>query len=543
MPTLIDIPAELLEEILSSLSVSDYSTLSRTCKILHTFFSPRIYHTVNWSWEDDQPSPPYHLLLRTLLGNARLASYVKVLKSRGGGIVRREEWETGDCDYDSNSGWRPIESARSIWLDGRRAKSSFKSTDVHRVINLISSIASSSAHKREWILEFDRGNVDVIMALILHQIQDIERLDLGFGFMQRSKFIPRVFRHLIDAQKSIAVFPHLISVDLGVDGPHTPSGIWSDLDQSRLFFYLPKITFFNTIFLEPSVFAWPSPSITPRSESLLSLTLRKCTASEDTLEKILSCTPQLRHLVYDHYRMVACGIPHWESYKELCWTGTVRPKVLVHGPRLSKALAHVQSTLESLVLKVRFKSKGYYDIKDLGNTDYFCCLVGRVTGFDKMPNLTSLEISWALLLGWDPDFEEVQASYRLDFDSQDPFTLDPGVDHFPWPAILPSTIQTLRLRDDLSDFSHYPYRKIDPINLLEHLLYARKSSLRALARVEFLFIWNQWYGREGWPKVLMKKLLDTCKRDGIKCRILQEELVRKLSELVDVIVFDVIHSS
>jgi hypothetical protein len=119
MPSLTDLPVELLEDIVAPLSVVQQSKLSRTCKALHSYLSPRIYHSVDWFWRDDGPCPPFDRLLRTLLSNTRLANLVKVLKLRGGGLVKHAEWKDnrfGSCVYNTRdeNGWRPVQAARSV---------------------------------------------------------------------------------------------------------------------------------------------------------------------------------------------------------------------------------------------------------------------------------------------------------------------------------------------------------------------------------------------------------------------------------------------
>lgn len=507
--TIHDMPAELFDEILALISVADISSLSRTCRTLHSYLSPRVYHTQDWYWKDDHPSPPYHLLLRTLLSNPRLTGYVKVVKLRGGGIVREEGWNRGYW-LDTPSGLEPLKRARSIWKIGQCPETFFTPGEIQAIHDLVSYTTVCEAYKRDAVQEFNRGNVDVMVALILQHTQAIEHLDLGFGYLQHAEFVPRTFQYLMNCTTAIAPYPHLTSATLGSDGMQTLEDVWLGLDLFRLFLYLPKLVQMETMFLEPVIFAWPSPTKTPQAMILSTLELRNTTASEDTLGMILSCTPNLKHLVYDHHRMVALGMSHWKSYQQLLWSGAARPQVLLHGPRLSKALAHVKDTLQSLVLKVRFEGEVQIDIKDLRNTNYLCGLIGRVSGLERMPKLTSLEISWVLLLGWQADYDGQPGILK-----KGPDIPEADIIGFSWPNILPPTMQLLRIRDDLSDFSHYPHQSIDQISLVKSLLISRETYFEALARVDFVSVRNFFYDHGLLPTILGEKLPELCHARGI----------------------------
>ncbi|CAO2647107.1 Nn.00g080290.m01.CDS01 [Neocucurbitaria sp. VM-36] len=534
MVFLFDIPAELLEEILSPLSIDDLSRLSRTCTALHKFLSPHVYRTIDWYWEDNHPCPPYHLLLRTLLSSPHLAGHVKTIKLRGGGIVERNAWK--DDEWNDTSGlWSVPVRARSIWTDGQRSAASFNTADMRRVRIVVLTIDSYRVN--EWMHGFQEGNVDLVVALLLHQTQSIELLDLGIGLIQYSKFIPKTFRSLIDSCITASVYPHLMVAKLGHDGPRTPKGTWANLDLFRLFFFLPKLVHLDTVLLEPVVFGWPSPTLTPKSKSLSKLVLEKSTAPEMMLERMLRCTPNLRHLVYDYTRLVAYGAPHWESFVDMFPQRQMIMYILIHCQYLSKALAHVKDTLESLVFKIQFDSDYYTDLNAPLDCGYICGLVGRVKILNQMLRLKNLEISWALLMGWQP-------SLPWDTDVEEPNFHRPGISNngtntgdFPWASILPPNIERLRLRDDLSDLEHISYANVVPVELVEQLLRARRSRFVHLVRLDFHFIWTSQYDnsrrRAQLQVQLIKTLLDICHNDGIECDIVREDYMRKVTNVIE----------
>lgn len=554
MVSLIDLPAELLEKVLLHVPLSGLVNLSTTCKSLHGYLSPRVYHTFDWCWKQGDPSPPFHLLLRTLISNRLLAGYVKVLRLRGGHTSShngrydgscRTHWWGGSCEHEDSLCY-PYEQGQTVVDATRRLGPLFKPLELWCLINIVSTIEPSKAN--EWYAGFDKGSIDIILSLILYQCQAVEQLDVGTGYLQHSQFIPKVFRRLMDRGKAYAAYPHLKHVELGMDGPSTPMGLHLDLDLFRIFLTLPQILHLDTILTEPAVFTWVNPSTPPRSESLTTLILRTSTVSEYALERILSCTPKLKRLDFDFYRLVSCD--SWQSYKDNYEVSpqtisSLRPrhierkhKVGIRCPPLSAALQHVANTLESLVLRVQFQSDSTVascgmPVQDWTATEYQCHLVGRVTGLDKMRKLKSLETSWALLFGWWNAFLKL---HPTDFDywykGMDPWGGVPGATANPWSRILPPGIEMLRLRDDMSNHSadtyryyphdDYPHRDLDPFKLTQHLLSIRRISYEHLKQLDFLFIWRRFQGHPVWPEELKEQLGVLCRTEGLRCEVTQD---------------------
>jgi hypothetical protein len=532
MAALVGLPIELLENVLVDLEIDDISSLSRTCKDAHRYLSPRVYHSINWCWKDDHQCPPYHLLLRTLLSNPSLASHVKAINLQGGGIIKKSAWDEegfSNCCDD----WVPVIKARSIWADGQRRRVSFNTGDWQRIKAVVSRIATHQGAVNQWLHELYRGNVDATVALLVRQCQKIERLHLGFALVHHSVFLQKVFRQLIDVCKTRVVFPHLASAVLGLDGPATPWNTIVDLDLIRLFFFLPNLARLETIFTEPVVFGWPSPTLTPQTQSLSSMILRKCTTSEKILEKILRCTPNLKNLVYDFRRMVATGSPHWETCKENEEQGEVlqarnytercqitTPKIIFQCHYLSKALAHVKSTLESLEVMIRFEHDVWTEVWDPLNSQYLCCLVGRVKGLDQMPKLKSLKMPWVFLVGW-----RAVVTHCIDFESMDDPLFFGSIDPCPWPTLLPPSLERIQFRDDMISFRNYGEARIDPEDLLNQLLLVRIPQFSALVRVDFVFTWTNAYGSDRWPLQQMERLVSLCERNGLKSEVFRQDCI------------------
>jgi hypothetical protein len=171
------------------------------------------------------------------------------------------------------------------------------------------------------------------------------------------------------------------------------------------------------------IFAWPSPTLTPSLPSLLSLTLRKSTLMPGILGRLLSCTPQLKHLTYEHVRSVAWGSPQWADYYFSCpqkrspengakcrnCADSARPpkQEFFYCTHLDAALSYVKDTLQSLVLRIQFEPEYYEEIFRL-EIDYatLCGVIGHLSILPSMPLLTKLETPWCMLFGWEADFPE-----------------------------------------------------------------------------------------------------------------------------------------
>jgi hypothetical protein len=509
MAALVGLPIELLENVLVDLEIDDISSLSRTCKDAHRYLSPRVYHSINWCWKDDHRCPPYHLLLRTLLSNSSLASHVKTINLRGGGIFKKSAWNDrcfGRCDDD----WVHVIKARSIWADGQRRRVSFNTEDWQRLKAVVSRIATHQGAVNQWLHELYRGNVDAIVALLVCQCQKIERLHLGFALVNGSVFLQKVFRQLIAVCKTKVVYPYLVSTVLGSDGPVKFRHTVADLDLFRLFFFLPSLAHLETMFSEPVVFGWPSPALTPQAQSISSLILRRCTASEKTLEKVLRSTPNLKNLVYDFRRMVDIGWPHWETYKE---SDERMPNVLFQCHYLSKALAHVKSTLESLEVKIHFEFDVWTEVHD-PETQYLCGIVGRVKGLDQMKKLKILKMPWVFHLGW-----RALCTHWHDWGSPGDPSCFGNIDPCPWPKLLPPSLERIQFGDDMIRFSRYELAQVDPEDLLNQLLLVRAQSFPVLSCVDFMFTWVAVYEYTGWPLQQMNSLVSLCEQNGLKSEV------------------------
>jgi hypothetical protein len=99
----------------------------------------------------------------------------------------------------------------------------------------------------------------------------------------------------------------------------------------------------------------------------------------------------------------------------------------------------------------------------------------------------------------------------------------PGPEANSWTGLLPSGLEHLRLRDDLSDHSEYPYKQLDALQLLKQLVEARLQQYTCLRRVALLCIRRPLGCREGQPAIhAVETLRRVCGRAGLECEIVKE---------------------
>jgi hypothetical protein len=560
MAPISDLPAELLEDILHQLSLPSLSRLSRSCKTFHTFLLPRIYHTIDWTWcDEDDDAPPFLLLLRTLLQNATLRKKVKVLRLRGKGVVEEKEWRVL-FDAEGTHTLRPLHLTQGIGDTARIQATMLEDNNLKKIAAVVCGVAIPGHPSNSWMQELKRGNADVFVALLLSRLPALEKLDLGFGYLHRATFLPAMLRHLT-FQRREPFYSDLVMVSMAADAPYSPIHFWSHLDFTRPLFFLPNICSIDAVVTEPVVFGWPSPSLTPHLVSLSSLTFRASTLMPKTLGRLLSCTPALKHLVYEHVRSVGWGSPQWADYYLCCpqqlivetctrcrdcleWSPRPIKQELFYCTHLDAALSHVKSTLQSLVLRVRFEPEHYEDIFEL-STDHatLCGMIGHLTLPRSMPLLTKLEVPWCMLFGWEADFPE---RYRNGWRPDEAVSVFPehggeeswDFSRFNWPDVLPSSITKLVLRDDLKAFQHYGYTRRATAVLVGRLLDQREKHFLELGCLGFHFEanmdegpWNRRYREakdeyeERRTRECMQKtklLRDACVEGGVQCEIVRE---------------------
>lgn len=92
MVSLDGLPTELLHVVYSHLPITDKARLIRVCSMLREVGTPVLYESINMQWRSGNlsPSPPFHLILNTMLVAPHLNRFVKNLRLSG--FVYYELW-------------------------------------------------------------------------------------------------------------------------------------------------------------------------------------------------------------------------------------------------------------------------------------------------------------------------------------------------------------------------------------------------------------------------------------------------------------------
>ncbi|KAF2117952.1 hypothetical protein BDV96DRAFT_571155, partial [Lophiotrema nucula] len=366
-------------------------------------------------------------------------------------------WHRNDNNelfFGDGNGWRPIERARSLSVGD-----CFTRHDLWRAWHSIYTL-----HRPQpsiWIRELQRGNIDVLVALILGHLPSLTKLVLGFGYLHHAQFIPAIFRHKLMERFIQTKEPYLKSlktVELALDTPQYAVSYWSDLDLLRPFFFVSTIEKFHAGLVEPWLFAWPGTR--PICPSMTTLVLCRSGIEEDTLNQILSATPALKHLTYDHQRNTdwTYELPEpANAYQIRCW-------------RLNVALSQVKKTLQTLAIRIKFYAHEHQlGVPDVYNYDGPSGVAGRLTILKDMPQLQRLEIPWEVLFGWDI---AIPTS---------------------WSDSLPPSLQEICLRDDSCIVAGYEWIEDVTFDRAVQLLDCYPESFMKLKRVDLAHVFDYNY--------------------------------------------------
>lgn len=175
------LPLELLESLLFiHLSKKELSIVSRTWKRLRSIIEPILYREITWQWQKDPAQqPPIHLLVRTIISRPSLVMYIENLDL--GGVKPRTAWK----EYPWSDSYLLAGPSSSVW--DADSQSSFRSTEMHAIEDLLLSLSPSS--KDLWLKVLKRGDVDISIALLLSYLPSLQCLTLGSDFYTSDRLI------------------------------------------------------------------------------------------------------------------------------------------------------------------------------------------------------------------------------------------------------------------------------------------------------------------------------------------------------------------
>ncbi|KAJ8110136.1 hypothetical protein OPT61_g6938 [Boeremia exigua] len=271
--------------------------------------------------------------------------------------------------------------------------------------------------------------VDALATLVLTRLTDVRSLNLGEGFLRYSLFLPQLLK------RTDYLFPQLRHVTLGDKSPDVRASVsYMDLNLLRPVFYSSTIAKFECSMSQPWRFQW-NEAKPPRSNTLTSLTLFRTNISRATLGELLSATPKLKYLHFEHELVFNASMnsgPSLAPYLGL--------------DELNTALFPVRDTLEECHFILRL-SPG-----SISTTEYplasvrFPPVQGTLTMLKFMPRLVKVEVPMTMLLGWYPNFaaklEEVLPHGLVDLTLRDDL-----VRYCPWVAPINAEKKVVRIAE------------------------------------------------------------------------------------------------
>lgn len=361
MAGLYRLPQELLQMILTHLQRKDLSALSCTSKHLRPLVEPTLYREICWKQRDvTNHHPPAHLLLRTLLSRKELAFHINHIAV---------------CCVKPDHAFTPF---RSIWKQG---KPDFSDDDMDRTKSQIFSLGFIN---ESWVANVVRGNVDIFIGLLILLSTNLRRLQLDLDFQKGSGFIG-------DALEKAAVenWLHLLEqVEYGNDLNRTQDVELHrivDYRQIKPLFSIPSLRSLSMSLPAGNISWLPGPKV-PLS-GLRSLVLHHSQLTPENLETILIATPSLKSLRYEAWIFAYMPLdPSMHAWR------------FFDCGELTRALYHVQESLEDLFISVRFLLTDDVAVTD-DELEDFRGSIGKLDNLLYFKRLAKLTIPATLLSG------------------------------------------------------------------------------------------------------------------------------------------------
>lgn len=376
MPSLLDLPPEIVTTILEYLWTWDQRRVARASKYLQQTATRLIYAEITFKWDGDSCHPGIILFLRSLAENPGLGDLVKALHLKPNSP--ESSWgvfsSSGEPSWTvfSSSGM-PTPMTLTNW--GRRTQQA-----LDRVVALIRGFNHLS-YARTWKDELRKCNMDALVTLLLSFLPNLTRLSMRDCFARDVRILSRSLAHSMQAPPSGAVMPMLRSLEdvTIVRSDQRRAGGKSSAGEALPWFHLPQLRRLELTIDDPGSLAW-TPAEAPHPSRLQSL--RMTSIREANARQALTRCRGLRQL-------------HWHlEYDD-------EARILPIGERalnmasVNASLEPLCETLEDLTLKAAYETREW-DKKHLvielrGTLD--------LSGFHAIRRLA---VSWPLVMGMGP---------------------------------------------------------------------------------------------------------------------------------------------
>lgn len=469
MANIASLSSELLEHILHYAGRGDLSKASMSCKRIRDRALPLLYRNIDWTWnksEHGSSHPPSHLLIRSIVESSTLGDLVRNVNIQAINFRIRDK----------------------LMLPAKGCK-----LDPFALSNVDQAITDAELpHPKLWQDAIADGSIDATVAFFLTRLPNLRRLVIGPDFLTKNDFLTMAFMHILTASPSASItrFELLEHVNLGAgivfDQDWSHHSILYDINQYLPFFHLPKLQSAEMVMPDlrelpnrDNKYSWPDvqPLIWPLESPpcavrLNSLRLRHSRASLSMLDSILEITPNLRTLEYDYW----C-----EFGKSLDCN------------KLAQSLTRVRDApLTNLVIGFSPFCDGI-DVSERGEEMLLSSLGASLKTFTK---LETLEISLAVLLGWDGD-----SSARL-------------VD------VLPQGLRRICFRDDMWAFEWWYWWEYECLEKFREF-FADGSWRKATPRLEEAKLHLQRARRGDWELSGRDAFRTLVEGQGLRCDIVK----------------------
>ncbi|PVH81710.1 hypothetical protein DL98DRAFT_531047 [Cadophora sp. DSE1049] len=394
------LPAEIWLGIVDGFDQNDLAAISLVSQTLHILVEPLLFSKYCWipdikydfNWipkrfrsddfslteppEDrrgglgqglEQPQPRVHLFLRSVLNRPYLASLVKSLQ------FMAPLTPSGDADE-----CLPFWGSKTL-----PPQSGFSQVEMAAALSLVEDLKLVS--RQEWRSGFRQGRCDVVLALLLSRLSEIESLEIRLrSFSEGPPMIGHMIYHVLSPKDNprLPSFRALKSVSASVDHFDEDCASFPPDQMSYLYDFNRDVApLFQLPYVEKLSLDWVEPITMPlRNQpvcsALTTLLLREGNISAEFLQKLLRSTPKLKTLEFD----VLSRMYETRDGQDLIVSRPLSAKTL------GSALNQVCSTLERLV--VGFSTYGGNDSDDrLQENDFIAGKVGRMKQFGKLRHL------------------------------------------------------------------------------------------------------------------------------------------------------------
>ncbi|KAF2736268.1 hypothetical protein EJ04DRAFT_173234 [Polyplosphaeria fusca] len=445
MSSLTTFPTELQDSIILYLGPKDTLRLAKTCKALAKVTLPHLYHTIHLTWKATH-SPPKQpriaSLLRSIATHPELAAAVKVLKFEATGFTARKE---GRLSFPK----------KAFHVTGE---------DSSAALRVLSSVKLPD--RKKWEDGTKEKDLDAIVALLISQCSNMQRLSLGAYFLNSNSFLPIALQHLAQTSK----LQKLEHASLGADMQEYQSDVGFlkiNAESVLPIFQLPNLRSAHVLLANTS----SKLDSLPKSTALTELRLQRSRVSGSMLPGLLSSTTNLVAFEYDYRSKTGEKID--------C-------QALMDGLKL------LQSTLKHLRICVLPFSTDTLLPFEFSVDEYVDGSIG--SSLKNFTTLETLEVSLSVLLG---RFVSTAA---------------------PLSSVLPPNLQVLTIRDDLWDYEDWEWADMEYIKLFYAFL-KHERWREVCPKLRTINLRLDQTMDDDWGEDKRDKFMKMCNVKGVKCGI------------------------